>query len=56
MKDLVYAIPVTDEEDIKTRFTEAVESVTEAYLTNTWREVHSRCVTLIDNDGNHVEV
>ena len=39
-----------------TKITEAVESVTGAYLTNTWREFHSRCVTLIDNDGGHVEV
>jgi hypothetical protein len=56
MKDQVYSSPVTDVTTLKVMITEAIATVTEVMLQNTWREFEYRLDVLHGTNGAHVEV
>lgn len=55
VKDTVYKTPVKDIQEIKTRITAAIDSVTHDMLANVWRGVSDRLDLCHARNGGHVE-
>jgi len=56
VKDKVFSTPVPDITNLKARITDAVATITEDMLENTWREIYYRLDVLRATKGTHVEV
>ena len=54
-KTKVFTEEIADIEELKTRITHAVASVTPQMLLNTWKEFEKRLLKLRENGGKHVE-
>jgi hypothetical protein len=52
----VYSTPVPDIDTLKTRIRDALATVTEEMLENTWREIEYTLDVLRATNGAHVEV
>ena len=55
VKTKVFTEEIADIEELKTRITHAVASVTPQMLLNTWKEFEKRLLKLRENGGKHVE-
>lgn len=55
VKDTVYKTPVKDIQELKTRITAAIDSVTHDMLANVWRGVSDRLDLCRARNGGHVE-
>ena len=55
VKTKVFTKEIADIEELKTRITHAVASVTPQMLLNTWKEFEKRLLKLRENGGKHVE-
>ena len=55
VKTKVFCTEVSDIDELKTRIIQAVASVEQAMLVNTWNELKKRLVLLTENGGKHVE-
>ena len=55
VKTKVFIDEIADIEELKTRITHAVVSVTPQMLLNTWKEFEKRLLKLRENGGKHVE-
>ena len=55
VKTKVFCTEVSDIDELKTRISQAVASVEQAMLVNTWNELKKRLVLLTEKGGKHVE-
>ena len=55
VKTKVFTEEIANIEELKTRITHAVASVTPQMLLNTWKEFEKRLLKLRENGGKHVE-
>ena len=51
----MFCTEVSDIDELKTRIIQAVASVEQAMLVNTWNELKKRLVLLTEYGGKHVE-
>jgi hypothetical protein len=56
VKDIVYKTKVRDINDLKQRITDAIATVDEAMLEQTWMETEYRLDVLRATNGAHVDV
>jgi hypothetical protein len=56
VKDKVFSTPVPDITNLKARITDALATITEDMLENTWRETDYQLDVLCVTKGAHVEV
>jgi len=56
IKSQVFQTPVDNLVQLRRRIRDAVQTVTNAMLTKTWRELLTRLECLRDNGGRHVEI
>ena len=56
MKDLVYQVKINDLAHLKTRITDAINSVTSAVLGRVWQELDYRLDVCRATNGGHIEM
>ena len=56
MKDIWYRTKVQDLADLKQRISNAIDTIDEAMLQRTWREIEHRLDVLRVTNGAHIEM